>query len=329
MSGQRKTNGVLSTPYMLNKKQYSTISLNSSVSKNMGQEENLYNNYLLGSYLAGLIEGDGSIYVPLLTKIYKREEYSAIEIAFDIKDFKLMSKISDTLGGGYIFIRANGKSGQLRIKDKITLLESTDSINGRMRTPKIEALHRLITWFNIKYKMTIPLLGLDSTHLKESSWLSGMLDADGNFYVTWKLNKNNLPIGLTYYLRISQKQRYTSRWDCTRNESNLPFMLEIAKLFNTRIIEITRHKKTYIEMAYEVRTDKIISKNLMFEYLNKYPLFGYKFFNQMYLEKIHQLKLSKDYGRLSGKEKLIEYKKLMSLGHKDIAWVHLNNFYKL
>lgn len=76
-------------------------------------------------------------------------------------------------------------------------------------------------------------------------------------------------------------------------------------------------------MAYEVRTDKMVSKNLMFEYLNKYPLFGYKFFNQMYLEKIHQLKLNKNYNTQLGKEKLIEYKKLMNFGHKELTWDHL------
>lgn len=253
----RQVIGMYDISLMFNKKQYSTISLNSSAIRNtlnirpkstlvcntnevgqyqlaqgshIDQEEISWkNNCLLGGYLAGLIEGDGSISVPLSTKNYKRKEYSRIEIAFDIKDLKLMSKISETLGGGYIFIRANGQSGNLVIKDKITLFESVDSINGRMRTPKIEALHRLIVWYNTKHKTTIPLLSLDSIPLRESSWLSGMLEADANFYVDWKLNNNELPIGLTYYLRISQKQKYISRRDSTINESNLPFMSVRAK----------------------------------------------------------------------------------------------------
>jgi hypothetical protein len=39
-------------------------------------------------------------------------------------------------------------------------------INGYMRTPKIEALHRLITRLNSKHNTNIPLLGIDTF----SSW---------------------------------------------------------------------------------------------------------------------------------------------------------------
>lgn len=63
-----------------------------------------------------------------------------------------------------------------------TLLKLVLLINGYMRTPKIEALHRLITWLNLKHNTNIPLLTIDMSPLKESSWLSVMLEADGSFY---------------------------------------------------------------------------------------------------------------------------------------------------
>jgi hypothetical protein len=56
-----------------------------------------------------------------------------------------------------------------------------------MRTPKIEALHGLITGLNLitrlnsKHNTNIPLLGIDTTPLNYSSWLSGILDAVGTF----------------------------------------------------------------------------------------------------------------------------------------------------
>ena len=53
-----------------------------------------------------------------------------------------------------------------------------------MRTPKIEALHRLITWLNLNRNESIPLLGKDESPLGGSPWLSGMLEADGSFYST-------------------------------------------------------------------------------------------------------------------------------------------------
>ena len=120
-----------------------------------------------------------------------------IEIAFDIKDVQLAKKIM----GGNLFIRANGQSCRITFKKSDLLLKVVQFINGYMRTPKIEALHRLITRLNSKHNT--PLLGLDTTPLNYSSWLSGLLDADGNFYLTWKLNKKDMPIGIIYYLRLS------------------------------------------------------------------------------------------------------------------------------
>jgi len=71
-------------------------------------------------------------------------------------------------------------------------------------------------------------------------------------------------------------------------------MEEIAKLLNSKVVEIERKKATYLEKAYVVRSDKIESKILLFYYLNKYPLFGYKYFAQINLYKIHDLKLNSE-----------------------------------
>ena len=53
-----------------------------------------------------------------------------------------------------------------------------------MRTPKIEALHRLMTRLNSNHKTNSPLLGINTILLNKSSWLSEILDADGSFYLT-------------------------------------------------------------------------------------------------------------------------------------------------
>lgn len=63
-----------------------------------------------------------------------------------------------------------------------------------MRTPKIEALHRLIEWFNHKHNYNIPLLGIDTSNLSQNAWLAGFLDADCNFYFNYGLNKNGFPL---------------------------------------------------------------------------------------------------------------------------------------
>jgi len=39
-----------------------------------------------------------------------------------------------------------------------------------MRTPKIEALHRVIHWINENDKSNIPCLGLDLSHIDSNNW---------------------------------------------------------------------------------------------------------------------------------------------------------------
>jgi hypothetical protein len=51
-----------------------------------------------------------------------------------------------------------------------------------MRTPKIEALSRMIEWSNQNLNLKLKLLDLDRSYLSSNSWLSGFIDADGSFY---------------------------------------------------------------------------------------------------------------------------------------------------
>src|ERR1700734_1155694 len=147
-------------PNLLHKNYYNTMPMN-----------NNYNKSNLGPYLAGLIEGDGHIYTPLSyrdTNGKKNAPY--IEICFDIKDLPLFTKIKEVLEGGYITIRPNNKSGRLFVKKKVILLKLINLINGHMRTPKIEALQRIIQWFNNeKSDYQIKSLGLDTSSLEDNS----------------------------------------------------------------------------------------------------------------------------------------------------------------
>lgn len=43
-----------------------------------------------------------------------------------------------------------------------------------MRTPKIEALHRSINWFNESYNYNIDCLGLDISPIDRNAWLTGL-----------------------------------------------------------------------------------------------------------------------------------------------------------
>lgn len=78
-----------------------------------------------------------------------------------------------------------------------------------MRTPKIEALHRLIDWLNQKdVEENILKKKLDSSPIESNAWLPGFIEADGNFYINFKVNERKTASHLKYYMRLTQKQYY-------------------------------------------------------------------------------------------------------------------------
>ena len=100
---------------------------------------------MLGHYLAGLIEGDGTIIVPRIDRNEKGKLlYPKVKITFVDKDTPLAQKIKETLKAGTIEYPRDTKYVNFLVQDVDTLQKIAVLLNGKMRTPKIEALHRLI-----------------------------------------------------------------------------------------------------------------------------------------------------------------------------------------
>jgi len=104
---------------------------------------------LFGAYLAGLIEGDGTIVVPRTKRDAKgRLRYPAIEISFHAKDLPLalmIQKNLNSLGSTSSIQKVKGaRAYTLCVHDIKGMLTTAFLINGFMRTPKINALSRLI-----------------------------------------------------------------------------------------------------------------------------------------------------------------------------------------
>jgi hypothetical protein len=122
----------------------------------------------LSSYLAGLIESDGSIVVPAENiKSYK----PFFELVFHSDDLAL-AEILQSIIGGNLYLKKN--YCRLIIKKKKEVIKIIHLINGNMRTPKIKALHRMITWCNSQYfgvnpGAEITPLGLDLSPLQNNN----------------------------------------------------------------------------------------------------------------------------------------------------------------
>ena len=120
-----------------------------------------------------------------------------------------------------------------------------------MRTPKIEALYRLIDWLNKNRNSNITKLPLDNSPLSDNAWLSGFIEADGNFYSSF--NVKGIAEGLRHYMKISQKSIYNDKNSniLTENNTNLNIMETIREFLKVKnVYEIKRTKEKYLELGW-------------------------------------------------------------------------------
>jgi len=128
--------------------QIKTKSLKDLKSFSLTDENKINNdksNLNFSSYLAGLIEGDGTIVVPTTKRSIKGKiNYPSIQIVFNLKDLPLALIIQQRLGLGSLSRKKGVNAYILTINNYEGLLLVAFLINGYMRTPKIHALYNLI-----------------------------------------------------------------------------------------------------------------------------------------------------------------------------------------
>jgi len=103
------------------------------------QDKNYKN---LNSYLAGLFEGDGHIWLPNLNM--KKKHNPRFCITFGLKNEPLAKKILDKIEYGHIRYKPKENACVLIVSPVKGLKKIIKLINGELRTPKIHQLHKLI-----------------------------------------------------------------------------------------------------------------------------------------------------------------------------------------
>jgi Cytochrome C and Quinol oxidase polypeptide I/LAGLIDADG endonuclease len=97
------------------------------------------------SYVSGLIEGDGTIVVPICERSLKGKlNYPIIQIVFHLKDLPLALMIQKNIGSGSLARKKGANAYIYSINDNKGILKCILLLNGNMRTPKIHSLYRLI-----------------------------------------------------------------------------------------------------------------------------------------------------------------------------------------
>lgn len=276
-------------------------------------------NMQFAHYIAGLIEGDGTIHVPLSERSTKGNlNYPSIQIVFHLKDLPLALLVQKELGYGSISRKKGLNAYIYTVNNFDGLMLLISLLNGNMKTNKNFALHRLIDWYN-KYKGTsIEKKGLNTDPITSNAWLSGFIDSDGHFSLRSTESGKYPKIECKFELSQGQKDH--------NNRDNLFFLEEIANSFHSVVKSIRNDRAN---PQYRIRTTSLKANLAFVDYLTKYPLFGTKFLDFKDWAKVVELfekgrfnhKLSMDYVK--------QIKSNMNDKRTVFVWDHLQNFYNL
>ena len=299
-------------------------------------------NFNLGPYLAGLIEGDGTFAIHDKQSTAKKYRPMII-IVFKKADLPVAKYLQKLTQCGTVYVKQNRGYVLWQIQDIVGVYTIICIINGYMRTPKIEALHRAIHWINnyiinnkeSKLPSTKSILSkinpleikpLDNSNIDSNAWLTGFTDADGNFSINIHLrsNKNLTRVQLFYRLEIRQSYH---RSESEENKvsyykimSILSEYLAVNVFSRNRIIK-DRHFYSYIVMAHNKN-----SKLKLIEYFNKYPLISSKYLD--YLDWLHIFNLQQTHSLTTlYLEEAIKIRKNFNSTRTTYTWDHLNNCY--
>lgn len=157
-----------------------------------------------------------------------------------------------------------------RIKD---LERMAKLINGRMRTPKIEALGRLIEWLNKKIEINLDIKGLDERDIGSGSWLTGFSDADGSFYVNIQEKKGKVARIRGYY-RLEIRKKYHRG-----EESYINIMREISEFLGVNIMSRSRSNGESTYESFIIMTSNKRSRKILEEYLERNKLCSSKYWD--------------------------------------------------
>jgi LAGLIDADG DNA endonuclease family/LAGLIDADG endonuclease len=170
-----------------------------------------------GPYLAGLIEGDGTIAVHDPKNGAATIKYNPkIIIVFKKADLPLANYLQNITKCGIVLIKPERGYVLWQIQDIVSVYTIIYIINGFMRTPKIEALNKAIVWLNnyitnaknidnllkngnpriniiINKISLLEIKPLDETPIENNGWLAGFTESKSKFLIQiQKMRRNKI-----------------------------------------------------------------------------------------------------------------------------------------
>jgi hypothetical protein len=268
------------------------------------------------SYLAGLFEGDGHIWIS--KDLNKKKHNPRFCITFSLKNEPLAKKLLDIIQYGHIAYRPKDNACVLTISPVKGLKRIVRLLNGELRTPKINQLYLLIDWLNKNHVSNINKLPIKTGDLNSDSWLAGFVDADGSFSIQHtKKEDGALKRKVSCRLRIEQRMI-----EPKTNASYFSVLNEIAQFLNCNLL--TRKQKStgneYYTLAATSRNSLLIITN----YFEIFPLFSSKHLDYIDWSKAVKLILSNEHYTDANLLVINDLKSNMNRGRTEFNWDHLD-----
>ena len=277
------------------------------------------NKIIFGSYLAGLFEGDGHIWLP--KENMKRKHNPRFCITFGLKNEHLAKKLLEVIGYGFIRYKPKDNACVLVVSPVKGLKKIVKCINGKLRTPKIVQLHRLIDWINKNHNSNIIKLPLRKGNLSEDSWLAGFVDADGSFSIQHsKLENNVKKRKISCRLRIEQRM-----YEPITKNSYFGVLTEIAKFLGCSLV--TRKQISTGNEYFNITASSRKSLSIIITYFKSFPLYSSKYLDYKDWEEAVTLILEENHYIEQGIARIDVLKNSMNLKRTYFNWDHLNNLY--
>lgn len=273
------------------------------------------------SYLAGLIEGDGSIYYPNKNNTVS---YAAIRIAGHKKDIPFFETLTNILGYGKIILGNSQNSIIWVVSHREDVMDLCKKTKNYFRTGKFLRMQNLCRFLKLGE------ISLDSSELSNNGWLAGLIDADSNFNV---IISNRKKAGKVWKVKkIATQWRLEISTTTSNNISNEPIIYLIAEMFQAQVYvrfrkNLSNSKKKYYNIMVVCFNE--IQKNLLEQYLNTYPLLTSKrndYENWKLIRQINKQKLltSSTEEKIKLVNDAIQLKNKMNNHNLIINWDHLN-----
>lgn len=251
----------------------------------------------LGPYLAGLIEGNGTISVRNTLSRAKKFSPSII-IVFKKSDLPLANYLRNKTGVGTVYIKQNRGYVLWQVQKIVDVLKLILSIHDYFRTPKVEALNRAIVWINdyiiqnstsklpshkaiikeisdIVLENKISPARIDNSGLETNAWLAGFSDARGNFTINVNQIRNKRKVLLSYRIELAP------------NEENYFLIIsKIGLLLAVNIYSKTRMKLDKEYFSFTVIAHNKSSRDIIIKYFDNYPLLSAKHLDYLSWKKV-------------------------------------------